>query len=69
LDTLLAWSGEFEERPPYSTTLFSALWSNLMPAGNVFLDEGVVVDVFVVVLLSVRFFGRRGNHRDIVNAH
>jgi hypothetical protein len=46
-----------------------------MPTGNVFLGEsGVVfVEVLVVVVvvfsLSVRFFGRHGNHRDIVTAH
>ena len=72
-------------RPFYSTTLFSALWSNLIPAGNVFLGEDVVevfaevfVEVFVevfaavvaVVLLLLSFFDRcRHNHRGIVTAY
>jgi hypothetical protein len=59
-------------RPPYSTTLFSALCSNLMPAGNVFLGEGAVVEVFVAVFVAVfvilGFLDRCGNHRDIATA-
>jgi hypothetical protein len=74
--------GEFDVRPPYSTTLVSGLWSNLMPAGNVFLGEDIVVEVFVMAFetvlalvavemlatmsLSVLFFGGRGNHPGIV---
>jgi hypothetical protein len=63
-------------RPLYSTTLFSALWSNLIPAGNVFLGKDVVemfAEVFVVVVaivsLLVSFFDRRGNHRGIVTVY
>ena len=63
----------FEVRLSYSTTLFSALWSNLMPAGNVFRGEGAVAGLFVEVLAVVSllagFFDRCGNHRDIATEY